>query len=156
MESKSVYFEVIMILGNNESIAYASSSIKSGESKQIILDASNFNAENNAEYLKISIRPLNDVDESVSMWFNGLHGHSVQYTYEELFENIKNYRLSADAAAEVSNVSKDIRSNIFTAIGISIAVISIGIGFLCEICTKRQKNVDKMIFMRYYIMDNAA
>jgi len=35
-------------------------------------------------------------------------------------------------------------------------ILSIQRYFLCEICTKRQKDVDKMIFMRYYIMDNAG
>lgn len=128
LKNQYAIFEVNVMFGNDNSIAYASKAFTSGKNGTIILDMEEFNDQNSVEYLKISIRPITDIDEPVSLWLNSLTGYSYDYDNTELDELIKLERLKAQSDNDAEQSSSATYKTLWTALAIGVTIISIGIG----------------------------
>ena len=122
---ENAIFEISVMLGNDEFMAYASKAFAAGESGRMILDIYEFNEERKAQYLKISIRSLTHDTESVSVWLNSVKGYSTEYADDDLASAIKLERLRTQDDSEDDNT----RSNgdtVVTIILVTVVIIAIG------------------------------
>ena len=78
--------------------------------------------------MKISIRPITDIDEPVSLWLNSLTGYSEDYDNNELADLIKLERLNAQSDNDSEQSSSATYKTLWTVLAIGVTVIAIGIG----------------------------
>ena len=112
-----------------------------GKTGQIILNLEDFSAENNATYLKVSIRPLTELNESVSVWLNGVNGYSDEYDDDALANAIKLERLRSQNDVDSDSNEKSGNTMIWTLVAVGIAMIAIGTGLF--IVLKREEETTK-------------
>ena len=119
-------FEVSVMLGNGDVVTHASKAFTSGEHGQMILDIYEFNEENNAQYLKISIRALTDDSESVSIWLNSIKGYSTEYDDEDLEGVIEMERLRTKGESDTAD-ERGMGATVVTIILVIITIVAVGV-----------------------------
>ena len=119
-------FEVSIMLGNGDVVTHASKAFTSGEHGQMILDIYEFNEENNAQYLKISIRALTDDSESVSIWLNSIKGYSTEYDDEDLEGVIEMERLRTKGESDTAD-ERGMGATVVTIVLVIITIVAVGI-----------------------------
>lgn len=120
-------FEISVMLGNGNTLAYASRALAAGNSGRIILDIGEFSEENKAQYLKISVRALTDGSESVSVWLGSVKGYSTEYDDAGLARVIE---LERSRVQDDSNESyeRGFGATALTVIIVTVVIIIIGVG----------------------------
>ena len=115
------------MLGNGNTLAYASRALAAGNSGRIILDIGEFSEENKAQYLKISVRALTDGSESVSVWLGSVKGYSTEYDDAGLARVIE---LERSRVQDDSNESDErgFGATALTIIIVTVVIIIIGVG----------------------------
>ena len=120
-------FEITVVIGGNDSIAYASKPFKASGERSMILNVGDFGQKDSVEYIKISVRPLSDIDKEISIWINGIRGYSEEHDDKDLASLIKLERLRAQESADESESGTVDYQKIFTVIGVVIASLAIGV-----------------------------
>ena len=120
-------FEITVVIGGNDSIAYATKPFKASGEGSMILNIGDFGQKDSVEYIKISVRPLSEIDKEISVWINGIRGYSEEHDDKDLASLIKLERLRAQENADESEDGTINYQKIFTVIGVVIASLAIGV-----------------------------
>lgn len=131
-----VLYEVKLSFGNDVNTYECTKIVASGEQTQLVFDVSSFSLKYLADYIKISIRPMQTNGDSYSLFVSSLVGYSDEYNDDELNDKITEERLKIRDLLS-RNDGYSIRNNIII-IGVFV-VIGLLIGSVLFVFLRREK-----------------
>ncbi len=137
--SDDALYEITLTLGSGKDRIVAKGVVGDEEMTTLYFDIESYASSYTAETLRISVRCLTDETEECDLWLYGLSGYSEEYSSTELAELIETQRNI------IKNTDKDADNSwnsgmIFTVLGITIAVIAVGIGLFMVFKKEDTKN----------------
>ena len=139
-ENKSELYEVCVTAGTGKDRLVSKNTVSADQMGTLVVDMSAYNASHMADYLKISVRPLNGKNADFSLWIYDIVGYSAELSSEELKTKIEEERRRIRNLGNEEDDNDGIGERLWTLIGIAIFVVVIGIGVFVFI---RQRDDEK-------------
>jgi hypothetical protein len=138
--SEDGLYELIVTMGSDQNLLTSEYIIAGNTPTEIWLDASQYGAQNLANYLKISMRSLNGDAEEYTLWIYDVMGVSETLSTEELAIRIAEERraIRNDSISENSDeINRDLMWIVVIILGVITVAIIIGC-FIMQNYVKRQ------------------
>ncbi len=127
-KNRDALYEMVITVGDHQSVLFADCSVRGNEKAEIMLDMSSFVSEGKVNYLKISVRPISGDVVDFSLLLHDIQGFSTVYSSEELHNLIEEERLNIRNQTKEEDTEQKRTSGILVIFAIILVVTAVGTG----------------------------
>lgn len=138
-ETKNTLYEIVVTVGNDQSVFTSEYIVHGNEESKIWLDLGEYNVNNLTNYIKISVRGLSDAQGEYSLWLYDMTGYSEEYSSEELAELVAQERMKLRDQLPESEINEEQKNLQLWLFVILVIVTTLGAGIYMLV----RKNVDR-------------